>query len=100
MIKWFFSLPIITQGLFFYLAILNIVTFFYFGYDKMQSFKKNRPRISEKTLWFLSLIGGSLGALLGMHYFRHKTKKVSFQAVMAVILAGQVGIVFYLFQNI
>ena len=66
------------------------MTFFVFGLDKARSVKVGVSRISEKTLWLLTLFGGSLGALAGMHFFRHKTKKLSFQAVMAVILVGQI----------
>ena len=50
-------------------------------------------RTSENALWFSCLIGGSAGGLIGMHVFRHKTKKISFQAVLAIILVIQIAIV-------
>ncbi|MEK7083838.1 MAG: DUF1294 domain-containing protein, partial [Patescibacteria group bacterium] len=53
-------------------------------------------RVSEMTLWLLSLIGGSLGALAGMRYFRHKTRKMSFQAGIAVICAVQIALVVWI----
>ena len=56
----------------------------------------HHARTRELTLWILALVGGSLGTLLGMNYFRHKTKKQSFQAVLAMILAIQVWIVYWL----
>lgn len=93
MLNYFFSLPFFTQIGLAYIVAINIVTFFYFGIDKIQS-RNNRRRISEKTLWFLTGIGGSIGALLGMHYFRHKTKKTSFQAVIVLIICVHVFIVF------
>ncbi|HAO52289.1 TPA: DUF1294 domain-containing protein [Candidatus Magasanikbacteria bacterium] len=78
-----------------YLIAINFVTFIIFGLDKHKSIK-NKRRISEKTLWFLSLVGGSLGAMLAMKMFRHKTKKLSFQAILAVILALQILVIYWL----
>lgn len=95
MLLWFTELSFHIQLLTVYLLVINIITFFYFGLDKLKSQLSHR-RVSEKTLWILSAIGGSLGALLGMNFFRHKTKKLSFQAGIAMILAGQILLV-YLF---
>ncbi|MFH1947064.1 MAG: DUF1294 domain-containing protein [Candidatus Magasanikbacteria bacterium] len=53
--------------------------------------------MSEKMLWILSAIGGSIGALLAMNFFRHKTKKLSFQAGIATILAGQILLVYLIY---
>lgn len=75
------------------LLLINVVTFCVFGIDKMMAVSQSW-RISEKMLWFLSLIGGSAGALLAMHTFRHKTKKVSFQLMMLLILAVQAGLIY------
>jgi uncharacterized membrane protein YsdA (DUF1294 family) len=91
-----FNLNLATQILAVYLLIINIITFGFFGFDKMRSEIADARRIREKTLWFLALIGGSAGALLGMHFFRHKTKKLSFQAVLAIILAMQIWLIYYL----
>ncbi|HBU07454.1 MAG TPA: DUF1294 domain-containing protein [Candidatus Magasanikbacteria bacterium] len=96
MIAWFISLDILTQIVLIYFLVINIITFFYFGLDKLKSQIPNRSRTSEKTLWILSLVGGSFGALLGMHFFRHKTKKISFQAILALILAGQILLIYFL----
>ena len=82
-----------------YLLIINLVTFFIFALDKLKSTGTGR-RISEKMLWFLALIGGSVGALLSMHFFRHKTKKLSFQAVLAVIIFLQVILIGLLFSKV
>ena len=78
-----------------YAIIINLAAFFYFGWDKMKS-ESHSDRISEKALWLLVVLGGSIGALLGMNYFRHKTKKLSFQAVLAIILALQTAIIFWI----
>ncbi len=75
--------------------MINIITFFYFGLDKLKSQLQHR-RISEKMLWILSAIGGSVGALLGMNFFRHKTKKLSFMAGIAVTLMVQISLILFL----
>ncbi len=99
-IAWFLALPITTQILLGYGVAINLVTFLFFGFDKMRATSGGSlRRVPEKTLWILSLVGGSLGALLAMNLFRHKTKKLSFQAVLALILALQVILVFYLLNQ-
>ncbi len=96
-IEFFTKLNVSTQLIIIYLIIINIVTFFYFGLDKTRS-ELSKRRIPEKMLWFLSAIGGSIGALTGMKFFHHKTQKVSFQAGIAVILAGQILLLYFLFM--
>ena len=54
-----------------YLFIINVSTFILYGIDKKKAIK-HKFRISENTLIFSAFIGGSLGALLGMQFFRHK----------------------------
>lgn len=90
----FFSLPLFQQILFVYFAAINILTFFWFGLDKLQAQLQSR-RTPEKVLWILSLIGGSLGALAAMKFFRHKTKKGSFQTIFLLIFCVQVAVVFF-----
>ena len=96
MLAWFINLPIIQQIIIIYFLVINIITFFYFGIDKLKSQIAGKRRISERTLWILSLVGGSVGALVGIKFFRHKTKKISFQAGIAVILAGQILLIYFL----
>lgn len=64
--------PVITY-LLWYLAAVNLVTFTVYGVDKAKA-RRGAWRIPEKTLFLLPLLGGSVGALLGMLVFRHKTK--------------------------
>ncbi|PIR78093.1 MAG: DUF1294 domain-containing protein [Candidatus Magasanikbacteria bacterium CG10_big_fil_rev_8_21_14_0_10_36_16] len=78
-----------------YFILINLITLITFGIDKGKAINNNR-RIRERTLWIMSLLGGSLGALLGMKMFRHKTKKLSFQAMMAVILVVQILLAYWL----
>ncbi len=75
-----------------YLATVNVVAFLLFGFDKWMA-RGGGWRISEKILWLVALVGGSVGALAGMNFFRHKTRKASFQFVLACIVLLHVGIV-------
>lgn len=76
---------------------ISIFTFLLFGYDKLMAIWKKR-RVPEKTLLFFTLIGGSIGTLLGMNIFRHKTRKTSFQFWVALVLIIQIGLIFAYFQ--
>ncbi len=96
MFTWFLTLSFLTQICSLYLVAINVVTFFYFGVDKLQAQLQKR-RTPEKFLWFLALLGGTLGALGGMHFFRHKTKKVSFQLVLVLILMLHMLVLYALF---
>lgn len=78
-----------------YFLIINVLSFAFFGLDKMLAQGKSW-RIPEKTLWFLAVIGGSVGALIGMNFFKHKTRKISFQFILALIILLQVGVLFLL----
>ena len=79
-----------------YLAAINVVTFAMYGIDKHRA-KIGARRIREAVLWLLAAIGGSVGALLAMAVFRHKTKKHSFQVVLAAILFVQILILLWVF---
>ena len=56
-----------------YLVIINLIAFLTFGADKRRA-RRDRRRVRESTLFLLAAIGGSIGALLGMYVFRHKTR--------------------------
>lgn len=91
--QWFLMLPILSQLIIIYLIIINIITFFYFGIDKIKA-HWNKRRIPETILWGLALFGGSIGALVGMNFFRHKTKKISFQSGIAIIIIVQIFLLY------
>ena len=78
-----------------YLLVINLIGFCAMGIDKFKA-KKNFWRTKEKTLFTIAIIGGSIGSIIGMYVFRHKTKHNSFVFGMPVILAIQIGIMFYL----
>ena len=75
-----------------YLLIVNALGFILMLVDKIKA-KKNLWRIPEATLFLVAAIGGSIGSLLGMYIFRHKSKHVSFLLGMPLILAAQIVIV-------
>lgn len=77
-----------------YFIIINTFTFLCFGYDK-QLARKNKWRIPERTLFFLVLVGGTIGGLGAMQVFRHKTNKTSFMLVVYGILILQLVLLYF-----
>ena len=74
-----------------YCVVMNITGLAVMGIDKHKA-KKKAYRIPEKTLFFVSLIGGSIGTWAGMYVFRHKTKHWYFVIGMPLIFLLHVGI--------
>ena len=72
-----------------YLLTVNAIGFILMLVDKIKA-KKNLWRIPEATLFLVAVIGGSIGSILGMYTFRHKTKHIKFTVGMPLILAVQV----------
>ena len=75
-----------------YLAAINVVTFFIFGIDKWKA-KRSKWRIPETTLLGLAVIGGSIGAWLGMKVWHHKTMHKKFKYGIPIILLAQIAII-------
>lgn len=75
----------IVYGILIYLATINAFTFFAYGIDKWKA-RKNRWRIRESTLLWLSVFGGSIGAWLGMKAWHHKTQHNKFKYGIPAIL--------------
>ena len=87
--------PVITY-LLWYLAAVNLVTFTVYGVDKAKA-RRGAWRVPEKTLFLLPLLGGSVGALLGMLVFRHKTTHWYFVWGIPLILLAQIALAVWVY---
>ena len=113
-----------TEALLYYLIVINVVSFLVYGIDKWKAVnqrgqsqtrlsyaerKQPRPkprpkvkakqgswRISEATLLILAVIGGSIGALLGMKVWRHKTMHKKFKYGLPLILLAQIALIYFI----
>ncbi len=83
--------------LIYYLMVINIVTFLVYGIDKIKA-KQGSWRISEATLLIFAVIGGSIGALLGMQVWHHKTMHKKFKYGLSLILLGQIALIYLIFE--
>lgn len=77
------------------LFVLNVLAYSLMGVDKAHA-RQNKRRIPEKTLFLAALLGGSMGALIGMYSFRHKTRHWYFVAGMPLILLLQLAAALWL----
>lgn len=75
----------LTNYLLGYALVVNIISFSLMGLDKKKATRK-KHRIPEKHLFIWVIIGGSLGGILGMKFFRHKTKHPQFKYGFLLIL--------------
>jgi len=81
-----------------YLVLMNIIGIAVMGIDKSKA-KRGAWRIKEATLFGVSIIGGSIGTLLGMYLFRHKTKHICFVLGMPLILVLHIALAVFLFTK-
>ena len=82
----------------YYLLAINAVTFIVYGIDKYKA-KKAKWRISEATLLLLAVLGGSIGAWMGMKVWHHKTMHKKFKYGIPAILLIQIALMAYLHMN-
>jgi len=75
-----------------YLIAINVVTFFLYGIDKWKA-KRSKWRIPEATLLGLAVIGGSIGAWIGMKVWHHKTMHKKFKYGLPLILLAQIALI-------
>ena len=78
-----------------YIILINLVTFVVYADDKRRA-KNHSWRTSESTLVMLAIIGGSLGALLAMLLFRHKTRHKQFVYGIPTILIAQIFLAIFM----
>ena len=81
-----------------YLIAINVVAFFLYGIDKWKA-KRSKWRISEATLLGLAVIGGSIGACLGMKVWHHKTLHKKFKFGVPAIIIVQIALIGYLLHR-
>lgn len=72
-----------------YLVVVNLIGFIMMGMDKSRA-RKRAWRIPEAHLFVVALIGGSIGSIIGMYTFHHKTRHWIFVFGMPIILALQI----------
>ena len=82
-----------------YLLAINAVTFIVYGIDKYKA-KKAKWRISEATLLLLAVLGGSVGAWVGMKVWHHNTMHKKFKYGIPAILLIQIALMAYLHMNL
>lgn len=80
-----------------YVFCLNIFGYILMGIDKRRA-RKGAYRISERTLWIIALLGGTVGMIVGMYIFHHKTKKWYFKFGIPFFMLLQISSVFYLYD--
>ena len=89
-------------GLLIYLAAINIVAFFLYGIEKWKA-RHDKWRITEARLIWIAVAGGSIGALLGMKLWHHKTQHAKFRYGLPTIfilqIAAIVAVVCYYFAR-
>jgi len=86
------------QFIWIYLLLVNFFTLVGFGWDKRLS-QRRLNRIPERTLWWLIILGGSLGGWVGMHFFRHKTRHLQFRWGIPALLLAQVVVFIYCYYR-
>ena len=81
-----------------YLAVINIITFIVFAIDKLAAIE-HRYRIRIVTLLALAFFGGSIGGIIAMYLFRHKTNKDYFTVGIPLIMVMQLIVIFFLMNG-
>ncbi len=87
-----------THLLLYYLLAVNLLTFATYGIDKYKA-RHARWRVREASLLLLAALGGSIGALLGMHLFRHKTQHKKFRYGVPLILLAQAAVAVFCYYR-
>lgn len=91
-------MPEFQKMLLIYLFVINVATFFTYGIDKWKA-KKSKWRIREAALIGLAVLGGSIGAWLGMKTWRHKTMHKKFKYGIPLILVAQLALLLLCFYG-
>lgn len=78
-----------------YLIVVNISAVAVYGWDKLSA-KQGWQRVPEKILLLLALLGGSVGAMAAMTFYRHKTRHLKFIYGVPMIFVLQIAALVYL----
>ena len=78
----------------YYIAIINLISFFYMGFDKFKDIRR-MWRVPEMHFFVLSFLGGALGVLLAMQIFRHKTLHPKFKYGVPALLILNIAVLLY-----
>lgn len=79
-----------------YLIVINVATFITYGIDKYKA-RRAMWRVREASLLILAVLGGSVGAWLGMKVWHHKTQHLKFKYGVPFILFAQIALAFYIY---
>ena len=82
-----------------YVAVMSVIAFGAFGLDKYKA-KADKWKTPEKTLFILAILGGGIGAFLGMQVFRHKTKHTQFVIGIPAIMIVQIALIAWLWLKV
>mgnify|MGYP001792481761 CR=1 FL=1 len=81
------------------LALINLTAFIFVGTDKKSSLH-NSERVPEVYLFFIAIFFASLGVVLGMYFFHHKTRKIYFTLGIGLLLLEQLALLYLIAQKI
>jgi len=81
--------------LYYYLISINLIALLLYCVDKKRAIKQ-KYRIPEKYLFLVAIVGGSVGSILGIYLFRHKTKRYNFTLGIPLLLVMQI-VLYYSF---
>ena len=79
-----------------FLVLMNLLGYELMAMDKRRA-RAGRWRIPEASLFGVALLGGSVGCILGMYVFRHKTRHIAFVIGMPLILIAQLAAAYFFF---
>lgn len=85
------------KGLLIYLIVMNLIGLAVMAMDKSKA-RHHAWRIPEKTLFLVSILGGSAGTWAGMYLFHHKTKHWYFRWGFVLLTAAQCAIIYFILR--